>query len=74
MPVLFYLGVLVALALGLRSELLLWLAWAYVALRVAHAAIHLTYNRVMHRFSVYVASCIAAWAFWGALVWRIAGA
>jgi hypothetical protein len=73
MPVLFYVGVLAALALSLHSDLLVGLAWAFVALRAVHAAIHLTYNRVMHRFSVYVASCVAAWAYWAALAWRLAG-
>ena len=74
MPVLFYAGVCVALALSLHSDLLLGLAWAFAALRIVHAAIHLTYNRVMHRFGVYVTSCVAAWAFWAVLVWQIAGA
>ena len=34
------------------------LAWLYVALRYAHSAIHCTYNRVMHRFAVFIASML----------------
>ncbi len=39
-------------------------AWAYVALRAAHSFIHVTYNRVMHRFGAYVASCLLLFALW----------
>src|SRR5688572_16193675 len=74
MPVLFYAGVCVALALSLHSDLLLGLAWAFAVLRVVHAAIALTYNRVTHRFGVYVASCVPVWAFWGVLAWQLARA
>ena len=73
-PVLFYAGACVALATSLHSDVLVALAWAFVALRILHAAIHLTYNRVMHRFGVYVASCVPAFAFWAVLAWRLAHA
>ena len=73
-PVLFYAGACVALALSLHSDVLVGLAWAFVALRIVHAAIHLTYNRVMHRFSVYVASCVPVWAFWVVLAWLLSHA
>jgi len=32
------------------------LAWLYVALRVAHSLVHLTYNNVFHRLACYAAS------------------
>ncbi len=57
-PVLFYVLCVGAMIAGLTSELSLILAWAYVALRAIHAAIHITYNRVMHRFLVFVISSI----------------
>ena len=52
LPVLFY------LALRGRADRpghadMLALAWAFVALRVAHSGIQCTYNKVMHRFKVY---------------------
>src|ERR1700722_2619821 len=31
-------------------------AWAYVALRTAHSAVHLTYNNVYHRLIVFAVS------------------
>jgi hypothetical protein len=31
-------------------------AWAYVALRAVHSAVHLTYNNVFHRLIVFAAS------------------
>lgn len=37
------------------------LAWAYVVLRAIQASVHCTYNRVMHRFYAYLASCIVLW-------------
>ena len=55
-PVLFF-AVCAALAItDSVTPLQLVLAWLYVGLRAVHSFIHVTYNRVMHRFSVYVAS------------------
>ena len=68
-PVLFYAGVLAALALHVRSDALLALAWAFVAARYAHAIVHLGYNRVMHRFYAYLAGLLAVLAFWAVLAW-----
>ncbi len=51
------------------------LAWGFVALRVLHSLIHLTYNRVVHRFLAYAASTLCAFALWGLLaaaLWRAA--
>jgi hypothetical protein len=46
-------------------------AWAYVALRIVHSLIHVTYNRVTHRFLVYVASTLLLFGTWAALIARI---
>ena len=67
LPVLFYAGVLVAHATGVTSATLLALAWSFVALRIAHSLVHCGYNRVMHRFGVYVAGSVVLWAMWGVL-------
>jgi hypothetical protein len=40
------------------------LAWAYVALRVVHSVIHLTYNRVQHRLLVFGISNGVLAALW----------
>jgi len=74
MPVLFYLALVVAAIAGLVTPLSLGLAWAYVALRVVHSAIHCGYNRVMHRFYAFLASNLVLWALWAWLGWRLLGA
>ena len=43
---------------------LLWLAWTYVALRVAHSLIHLTTNNVMHRLTLFGISNVVLVTMW----------
>jgi len=40
------------------------LAWAYVALRVVHSLIHITYNHVLHRFLAFASSNFVLLALW----------
>ena len=73
-PVLFYaLCGFIALS-GLSSALFVYGAWAYVALRAAHSFIHITYNRVMHRFMVYAISTVWLFVLWAVFALRLAGA
>lgn len=59
LPVLFYVACLVAMLLQQQqSVILITLAWAFVAFRVVHAVIHMTYNNVLHRMT----------AFWGGVL------
>jgi hypothetical protein len=67
LPVLFYLAVVVAAQAGLATTPILLLAWLFVLLRFAHSWIQCTYNKVMHRFYVYVAGGMVLWAMWGVL-------
>ncbi len=67
MPVLFYVVVLLALILMIQDQLLVQLAWSYVALRYVHSLVHCTYNRVMHRFAAYAASCLVLIFIWARL-------
>jgi len=67
LPVLFYLAVVVAAQAGLASATLLALAWLFVALRIVHSWIQCTYNKVMHRFYVYVTGGMVLWALWGVI-------
>ncbi len=63
-PVLFY---VVCISLAVTGEVIplqLALAWAYVALRALHSLIHVTYNRVIHRFAVYTLSMICLIVMW----------
>ncbi len=64
MPLLFY---VVCLALYMThgvTQALLLLAWIYVALRIIHSGIHVTYNKILHRFSVYAVSSFVLLAMW----------
>ena len=70
-PVLFYLAILLALILMLQDGIIVTLAWIYVASRYVHSFIHITYNRVMHRFWVFVFSTLALLAIWVRLGWII---
>jgi hypothetical protein len=72
MPTLFYAGVAIAFAAGKSGTLLVALAWAYVALRYLHSAIHLTRNKVLWRFRAFAASLVVLLAFWAALGWQLA--
>lgn len=63
-PVLFYAGCLAALLAGVQGWPVLALAWGYVAMRYAHAYIHLGSNRVRHRLRVYFAGWLMLLALW----------
>ena len=67
LPVLFYIALIVALVTGLVTPVTLWLAWAFVVLRVRHSLVHCTYNRVMHRFALHVAGAMVLWSLWAYL-------
>ena len=66
-PVLFYALCAVLASAQDVSAFFVVGAWVYVALRCIHSFIHLTYNRVMHRFTVYVLSTVVLFALWAAL-------
>ena len=70
-PVLLYAGVLTAYVAGLAGAALLAIAWAYVAARVVHSAIHTTVNRVRYRFLAFVTSYWLLTAFWALLAWEL---
>ena len=67
LPVLFYLAIVVAQQAALASTATLALAWLFVVLRVVHSWIQCTYNKVMHRFAVYVAGGMVLWTLWAVL-------
>jgi len=64
LPMLFYVLCLMAFVSAGVTALLLWLAWAYVGLRYAHAAIHMTYNAVPHRLIPFALSNFVLMAMW----------
>ncbi len=67
LPVLFYVAALLSMVLMIQDQFLVQLAWAYVALRYVHSFVHCTYNRVMHRFTAYAASCLLLMLIWARL-------
>ena len=71
LPVLFFVGALLALGSGLVGWVTLILAWLFVALRYVHAMIHVTTNRVHRRFAAYVAGLAVLALFWLWLTLRI---
>jgi hypothetical protein len=71
MPVLFYVAILLSLGLMLPDTTMVVLAWAFVILRGIHSYIHTTYNTVIHRFAVFVASSLVLLGMWTRLGWYI---
>ena len=70
-PILFYVVILLTLMLMVQDYVIVALAWTFVALRYIHSFIHITYNRVLHRFSVFVFSSLVLFAIWFRLGWII---
>ena len=63
-PVLFY-AVCCALAIAeAETPVQVFLAWLFVGLRAVHSFIHVTYNRVMHRFVSYVLGTVVVFTMW----------
>ena len=70
MPLLFYV-VCIALYVTRHVEVgLVWLAWSYVAMRIVHSFIHLTTNRVVHRFVPFALSNVVLVSMW---FWLLSG-
>lgn len=74
MPTLFYAGTAIAFAAGRADFVLVALAWAYVAARFVHSAIHLRSNRVRWRFRVFALSWLLLLAYWAVLGYFLATA
>ena len=64
LPVLFYVACAVIGLTQAPSGTQVALAWVYVACRVLHTLIHLTYNHVLHRLGAFAASNTALALLW----------
>jgi len=73
LPVLFYAALPVAFVTAQGDAVVTALAWAFVILRIAHSAIHCGYNKVLHRFGVYLAGALVLFVLWGRLAWGLLG-
>jgi hypothetical protein len=70
-PILFYVLCGLATAIGATGTLMVTLAWAWVASRVVHTAVHVTTNRIRHRFYAFVIGVTILMVMWGLLVIRL---
>jgi hypothetical protein len=55
-PTLFYAIAITLAVMGQGHGLNLWLAWAYVILRIAHSLVQATFNKVSTRFALFALS------------------
>lgn len=71
LPVLFYVVALLALwSTGTNWPEVVF-AWLFVALRYAHAAVHVTTNRLHLRFALYTAGLVALTVLWLLVILRL---
>jgi hypothetical protein len=73
MPVLFYVLCLICLTTHHIDATLVTAAWIYVGLRAVHSLVHITYNNVFHRLTVYATSNLLLTLMWVYVFWRIYG-
>lgn len=57
-PTIFYAILFALILMGFNSAINVWLAWAYVALRVAHSLVQATVNIVRYRFLLFALSSL----------------
>ena len=67
-PVLFYVACTLYISLDIESLAGVILAWLFFALRCIHAYIHLTYNHIIHRMSVFWLAFVSVIILWLNLV------
>ena len=60
-PIIFYALTTFVMLTAVGDAMFIKMAWAFVGLRAVQACVHCTYNRVMHRFYAYFASCLILW-------------
>jgi hypothetical protein len=64
LPMLFYVVGLMLFVTAGNTATTQALAWTYVALRIAHSLVHLTYNHVIHRLVVFATSNVVLVVLW----------
>jgi hypothetical protein len=63
-PLLFYAVCLAMYVTQTVDQLAVNLAWGYVALRVLHSVVHISYNNVVHRLTLFALSNFVLVALW----------
>ena len=71
LPVLFFAVVAYALILRQADTYMLMLAWAFVATRILHAAIHIGPNVIKWRAIAFIIGAAILSTMWIALAWRV---
>jgi hypothetical protein len=71
LPVLFYVLCLALLASNSGTPGYVTAAWIFVALRMGHSVIHVTYNRVFHRFAFWVLGALWLFGMWGCFIFDV---
>lgn len=71
-PMLFYVGCALAVALHLETQTMVALAWLYVVFRAMHSWIHLNGNNVLRRMQTFMASNVCMLLIWILLLWQYA--
>jgi hypothetical protein len=74
LPVLFYVLTILAWITKQADLLFVVLAWVFVVLRLLHVAIHITSNRLSHRFFAFAGSVLVLALMWVIFVVRILAA
>jgi hypothetical protein len=65
LPVLFYVLMILLLITRKADYVMVMLAWIFVALRIVHAYVHLTSNRLSARGPVFILGAIVLTIMWG---------
>jgi hypothetical protein len=72
LPVLFYACCLTLFVLGATSTVALALGWAFALLRIAHAYVHVTSNKLRYRRPLFIAGFFVLAAMWLMVLYRLA--
>ena len=65
LPVLFYVVCLMFYVSNRVDVVVIEVCWTYVAFRVAQTLVHLTYNNVLHRLTMFAVSNFVLISLWG---------
>jgi hypothetical protein len=71
LPLLFYVLTILAWITKQADLLFVVLAWVFVVLRIVHAAVHVTSNRLGQRFAMFAASVFVLLVMWVIFIVRI---
>jgi len=65
MPVLFYVVCLMFYVANRVDNVVIEVCWAYVIFRIAQTLVHITYNNVFHRLTMFAISNFVLISLWG---------